>query len=78
MFPREERKVQVTKRTKTPKPRKLAPKYSGDLSKNFWRRVRSLYDGGDYATWKRLYGMGCRLQNLEGKVLKALNEAVAR
>jgi hypothetical protein len=55
------------KRTRKP----LRPHYSGDRSTKFWNRVNSIKD---QRLWKRAYQAGCRLQNLEEKVLGLVNQ----
>ena len=44
------------------------PKYSGDKSKKFWKRVRTI-DTPQYD----LYALSCALQNIEGYMLEKLN-----
>ena len=51
--------------------RPLQPRYSGKLSKEFWKRVNALPPGEQ----ERLYTAGCILQNVEGDVLRWLAEA---
>lgn len=46
--------------------------YSGDASREFWRTVNSLPD----AKQGELYSLGCALQDLEGRVITALNNAI--
>lgn len=47
--------------------------YSGDLSGPFWRRVKRLPPDAN----RELYALGVALQNLEGQVLRALDNAEA-
>jgi hypothetical protein len=47
----------------------LEERYSGENSEAFWELVNFLDD--DKLT---LFEMGCKLQNLEGEVLKKINE----
>jgi hypothetical protein len=49
--------------------------YSGNKSKGFWGRIKKLQE---HDKWYRLYSLGVKLQNLEGKVLKELAEAEKR
>jgi len=46
---------------------KFVPHYRGDLSKQFWRRVNQLDDKENV-----LYLMGCALQDIEGRMLQAI------
>lgn len=48
-------------------------KYSGDVSKPFWNRVKALalVSGKDH---DELFRLGCLLQNLEGYVIDRLEE----
>lgn len=46
-------------------------RYSGNKSKGFWDRINAI--PGDVG--KRLYALGCDLQDLEGEVLGLLAEA---
>jgi len=48
---------------------RLAPRYAGPPSKGFWRRVNNIREP---KARRRLYSLGCRLQELEGKVLREL------
>lgn len=52
----------------------MKPRYSGDKSRRFWNKVRSVF-GADEAEWKALYSLGVDLQNLEGVVLRRLKAA---
>ena len=45
--------------------------YSGEASREFWKYVNK-YGDADCM----LYGLGCSLQNLEGVVLRILNERI--
>ncbi len=45
------------------------PMYSGDDSERFWSTVRRSPN-------RTLYVLGCALQDLEGRVLREVNEAV--
>ena len=49
------------------------PNYSGDLSRPFWTKIGA-FRRVDETKWNRLYSMGCKLQNLEYKILKLLSE----
>ena len=51
------------------KTKKLKPRYSGESSHKFWRRVNSLKG----ENWDAAYAMGVRLQNLEEEVLRFIN-----
>lgn len=53
--------------------KKLKAHYSGNLSIPFWKKINALVDI-DNKKWNRLYSMGCKLQNLEGDVLRLLGE----
>ena len=50
----------------------LRPRYSGELSEDFWARVGALNDPREHYA---LYCLGVVLQNLEGSVLTALRDA---
>lgn len=50
----------------------MRPRYSGDLSHGFWKRVNRLPFGGKH---EKVYALGVALQNLEGQVLRALYHA---
>jgi len=52
------------------KTKKLKPRYSGESSHKFWRRVNSLKG----ENWDAAYAMGVRLQNLEEEVLRFINK----
>ena len=52
--------------SKIMKNKHLQPQYSGDKSHSFWRAINKEDN-------LRLYRMGCRLQNLEDKILKILH-----
>jgi len=53
--------------------KKLRPHYSGNLSVQFWKKVNSA-KVSDKDLWLHLYGEGCKLQDLEYKILKLLSE----
>ena len=46
---------------------KIKPRYSGKKSVDFWERVHALRIGCDV-----VYALGCVLQNIEGYVLRQL------
>lgn len=46
--------------------------YAGDKSKPFWHRVNAIKDDADRSA---LYALGCVLQNIEGYVLRQLDNA---
>ncbi len=48
----------------------LQSRYSGQPSRRFWKRVNSLKGKNHEAA----YDMGCMLQDLEGRVLRFINE----
>lgn len=50
----------------------LSPRYSGSLSKGFWRQVNALEDDADRSA---IYALGCILQNIETYVLTQLRNA---
>ena len=54
---------------------KIECRYSGPLSRQFWKRVNALFPGD---AGKVAYGLGCSLQNLEAEVLQYLREAELR
>ena len=45
----------------------MKPKYSGDKSRKFWKKVNALKKDQS-----RMYALGCALQNLEEYVLEML------
>jgi len=47
-------------------------RYSGDKSRKFWRIIADLHDSPEHDA---LYAAGCKLQNLEEEVLKAIEKA---
>ncbi|MHC4463623.1 MAG: hypothetical protein ACYS30_19665 [Planctomycetota bacterium] len=47
----------------------IEPRYKGELSEAFWQLVH-LVDDDNYT----LYDLGCKLQTLEGEVLKKLQQ----
>jgi hypothetical protein len=51
--------------------KKFETLYSGDASREFWKYVNKYGDKD-----AMLYGLGCKLQNLEGVVLEILNERI--
>ncbi len=53
--------------------KKFVPHYSGDASREFWGRVDSLH-GKDL---EAAYMMGVMLQDLEGRVLRFVEELLA-
>lgn len=53
----------------------LKPKYSGSLSKKFWKRVNAIPRSGQNTTHGEVYSLGVALQNLEVQVLAALRQA---
>lgn len=57
--------------TKLAKRKDFQPRYGGDLSKEFWKRVNKLprSEAGE------VYSLGCALQDLESRVVNALNNA---
>ena len=50
----------------------MKPHYYGPNSKKFWTAIWKL-NKSDPEMFDALYDLGCKLQNLEGKVLRALN-----
>ena len=55
------------------------PKYSGDQSRPFWNRIdRIRRTRGAAVEWGLLYTLGCALQDMEIKTLRALNAAEVR
>jgi hypothetical protein len=54
---------------------KLEPRYSGDKSKKFWKRINAIPRIEGHLL---LYTLGCALQDLEGRVLGALEDAEKR
>ncbi len=46
-------------------------RYSGNLSTRFWKRVNALPSSDNHA----VYQLGCALQDLEARVLNALDRA---
>ena len=52
------------------KTKKLKPRYSGEKSGAFWKRVNS----NKKPRWYAAYAMGVRLQNLEEEVLRFINK----
>ena len=53
----------------------MKPRYSGALSKEFWKRVNSIPRCGQATSHGEIYSLGCALQDLEGRVLSALQRA---
>lgn len=53
----------------------LRPKYSGSLSKKFWDRVNAIPRSGQNTCHGEVYSLGCALQDLECRVLRALQRA---
>ena len=60
----------MTKRSDRP----FGRKYSGGASKPFWARVKRLQKTDAH---RELYSLGCALQDLEERVLRALEGAEA-
>lgn len=54
------------------KPRKFKTQYSGNISKKFWKVVNSLPEKEQ----QEMYFAGVLLQDMEGKILKILNEYI--
>lgn len=56
--------------------RYLEPMYSGDASKPFWDRVNALKrdDDAGHERWAHVYELGCILQEMEGRVFRALDQ----
>lgn len=52
--------------------RAIELEYSGVRSRKFWDRISKLHEGKDR---HYLYIMGCNLQDIEARTLRALNEA---
>jgi hypothetical protein len=50
----------------------IKPRYSGALSKEFWKRVGAVPMSGQLTTHNEVYSLGCALQDLESRVLNAL------
>jgi len=48
--------------------------YSGPYSQDFWERLNAIRRK-NFMKWLKLYGMGCRLQNLEYKMIDKILEA---
>lgn len=48
-----------------------SPRYSGNKSKVFWKRVNKLRKGD----WQEMFSLGVALQNMEQYVLKQLAQA---
>lgn len=53
---------------------KFACQYSGDESKGFWNLINGLKNRENSAA---LYALGCALQNLEGDILRRLEQDLA-
>ena len=52
-------------------------RYSGEASDSFWSRVNDLRDDDDasHERWSHAYELGCILQEIEGRVFRALDHA---
>lgn len=50
----------------------MKPKYSGDKSRKFWHRIAEFSGTPRHSA---LYEAGCKLQELEAVVLKAIDES---
>jgi hypothetical protein len=51
--------------------KKIKPRYSGGKSTKFWKMVNALPDSEQ----NECYSLGCALQDLERRVLSAVNNA---
>ncbi len=54
--------------------KEIKPKYSGKLSVKFWNTVNN--EIRNEANRQEIYSLGVALQNLEGYVLKRLNDVL--
>ncbi len=52
--------------------------YAGPRSRRFWQRLNAAGARLPERAYTRLYRLGCRLQNMEHRVLRAVEEAEAR
>ena len=52
--------------------KKLTEVYCGKKSKDFWKTVNSLPE----KYWEQCYSLGCALQDLEGRTIRAINRAI--
>lgn len=52
--------------------KRFDPRYSGKLSHEFWQRVHNIEDNVELYCW------GCALQDLESRVIAALERAERR
>ena len=66
-----------SKRKKVKPVLQLKPHYGGDLSTEYWTAVKEIY-AFDENEWAHLYELGCILQEIEGRVIRNVNEALAR
>jgi hypothetical protein len=53
----------------------LGNRYSGPKSKAFWARVKKIPYSGQNTCHGEVYSLGCALQDLEERVLSALQRA---